>query len=74
MCRVQILHTSVYSPIGYPHILASVVVSSVTGTEIKNLRDKLLSVVSELKENSSRCFHHIYIKTHDSESRGQEES
>lgn len=53
---------STFPYVGYPHIVASVVVSSVTGAEIKNLRDKILCAVSEL-ENSCRCFHicHCYI-------------
>lgn len=36
--------------------MASVVVSCVTGAEIKYLRDKILNVVSELKETSSEHF------------------
>ena len=46
---------------GYPHIMACMVVSSITGAEIKNLRDKLLSVVSELKETSSRLFYVLHV-------------
>ena len=42
---------------GYPCIMASVVVSSITGDNIKCLRDKILSIVSELKETSSKYLH-----------------
>lgn len=38
---------------GYPPIMASMIVSSVTGAGIKDLREKIFTVASELNENPS---------------------
>ena len=37
---------------GYPPIMASMIVSSVTGAGIKDLREKIFTVASELSENT----------------------
>ena len=45
--------------------MASVVVSSVTGDKIRNLRDKMLNIISELKETPSKylymCTSHLLL-------------
>lgn len=47
------IHKCIHFALGYPCIMASEVVSNVTGAEIRQLRDKILSVVIELKKSSS---------------------
>ena len=39
---------------GYPPIMASMVVSSVTGAGIRDLREKIFVVASELSENRGK--------------------
>ena len=43
--------------------MANMVVSSITGAEIKSLRDKVLTIVTALKGTSSKYFHtrHYYL-------------
>ena len=39
---------------GYPPIMASMIVSSVTGASIKDLREKIFTVASELSESAGK--------------------
>jgi len=41
-----------YDISGYPPIMANVAVSNLTGTGIKDLREKIFTIASELKEMS----------------------